>query len=261
MASERSWVSPFNYYQNNPISRTDPNGELDGDYFRLDGTYLGSDNIDDRKVYLVSKNYEPATEEKPIVLMEGDYKEVNVTIDELLQSAASANNEWEKSFEGRAAIVHAIINRKNAMNFSFDVAMGSLAGNSVGASHASRMKSIWFAGYAAFINAGAYGRNKNAVYKSCIAAALDAYNGGTDYSNGAIGWQGEDLTDASKLADGTYKRLAYRMYIKNGFMWNDEVANKNGTYPLPNITRVGYATKSNYYVGLAYYGRNIFLNH
>jgi len=32
MSEERNWVSPYNYVQNNPIMRIDPNGMLDDDY-------------------------------------------------------------------------------------------------------------------------------------------------------------------------------------------------------------------------------------
>jgi spore germination cell wall hydrolase CwlJ-like protein len=53
LAHLREWVSPYNFVQNNPIMRTDPTGALDGDYFDKDGTHLGSDGIDDGKVYTV----------------------------------------------------------------------------------------------------------------------------------------------------------------------------------------------------------------
>jgi len=53
MSDERSWISPYNYCQWNPVGRVYPSGALDGDYFAVDGTYLGSDGYNDKKVYVV----------------------------------------------------------------------------------------------------------------------------------------------------------------------------------------------------------------
>jgi len=53
LASERSWLTPYNFVQNNPIMRIDPTGALDGDYYDSDGIHLGNDGIDDDKVYTV----------------------------------------------------------------------------------------------------------------------------------------------------------------------------------------------------------------
>jgi RHS repeat-associated protein len=53
MADDRNWVSPYNYVQNNPMMRIDPDGALDGDFYNTEGNYLGNDGKNDDKVYVV----------------------------------------------------------------------------------------------------------------------------------------------------------------------------------------------------------------
>ncbi|MDD2386984.1 MAG: RHS repeat-associated core domain-containing protein [Bacteroidales bacterium] len=45
MADQRSWVSPYNYCQNNPIGRVDPTGALDNPIYDLSGKFLGTDDL------------------------------------------------------------------------------------------------------------------------------------------------------------------------------------------------------------------------
>ena len=44
MASERLWVSPYNYVQNNPVQLIDPTGALDAPIYDTEGSFLGTDD-------------------------------------------------------------------------------------------------------------------------------------------------------------------------------------------------------------------------
>ena len=44
LAEERTWMAPYNFVQNNPILRIDPNGALDSPIFDKDGNFLGTDS-------------------------------------------------------------------------------------------------------------------------------------------------------------------------------------------------------------------------
>ncbi|MEL7428247.1 MAG: RHS repeat-associated core domain-containing protein, partial [Bacteroidota bacterium] len=56
LAEERNWLSTFQYTQNNPILRVDPDGNLDGVYVNENGNFLGTDNnTDDHTVYVTSQ--------------------------------------------------------------------------------------------------------------------------------------------------------------------------------------------------------------
>ncbi|WP_222718679.1 RHS repeat-associated core domain-containing protein [Algoriphagus sp. AK58] len=54
MASEREWVSPYNYVQNNPILRTDPDGMLD-DYYNREGQFLYRDNQETDNIRVIDQ--------------------------------------------------------------------------------------------------------------------------------------------------------------------------------------------------------------
>ncbi|SMG11512.1 RHS repeat-associated core domain-containing protein [Marivirga sericea] len=44
MAEDRDWLSPYNYVQNNPMIRIDPDGALDAPIYDTAGEFLGTDN-------------------------------------------------------------------------------------------------------------------------------------------------------------------------------------------------------------------------
>jgi hypothetical protein len=55
LAHERSWLSPYNYCQWNPVGRVDPSGALDDDYFNKNGKYLGSDEAKTDNVRIINQ--------------------------------------------------------------------------------------------------------------------------------------------------------------------------------------------------------------
>ncbi len=54
LAHMRPWITPYNYAQNNPATRSDPSGLLDGDFHNEKGKYLGTDGINDNKIHIIS---------------------------------------------------------------------------------------------------------------------------------------------------------------------------------------------------------------
>ena len=51
MSDKYPSLSPYAYCANNPVKLVDPNGEEIGDFYNEYGRYLGSDGIDDHRIY------------------------------------------------------------------------------------------------------------------------------------------------------------------------------------------------------------------
>ena len=48
------WMTPYAYCANNPVKYVDPSGSEFGDYFDLEGNYLGWDGNNDGKIYFIT---------------------------------------------------------------------------------------------------------------------------------------------------------------------------------------------------------------
>ena len=57
LAAQRSWLTPYNYVQNNPVMRTDPTGALDDNYsVDSDGKVRLEESTDDNYDVVYSKS-------------------------------------------------------------------------------------------------------------------------------------------------------------------------------------------------------------
>ncbi len=85
MAHEREWVSPYNFVQNNPINRDDPNGALDNPIFDREGEFLGTDDkglqgdaiVMKREDFKQGMSHEDAVSKKTDINSSGAQKKVD----------------------------------------------------------------------------------------------------------------------------------------------------------------------------------------
>ena len=169
-------VSPYAYCHNNPINMIDPNGM--GDYYTKNGIRLGSDGINDNLAYTASGvTKEDIKDEDGNVTGQkttfNDSQKLSITNDDLniyanTVAAESSGNKTE-SF----AIASAISN------------ISEYKGKDI-------LKTIQSEGIYGYKDGGNSTNYKNNS-KNGMAAAINALTGGTDYSGGALRWDGFDL--------------------------------------------------------------------
>ncbi len=88
MSDERSWISPYNYVQWNPLNRIDPTGlldQVDDFYFDQDGKltkYVENDEPDRVYVATGNKNVDP---DDPNKVPEPEFKQVEMSAEEIEQ--------------------------------------------------------------------------------------------------------------------------------------------------------------------------------
>jgi RHS repeat-associated protein len=211
MAHLRESLTPYNFVSNNPIMRIDPDGALDGDYYNFDGTYLGSDGVDDDKVYVVNSiDSETASKGMSssdlLALRDKDFHsgstDPSATLLPIKHSEFKAiagtiyaeGTPWNLSFGEAAGIYSVMRNRASASGKSvYDIAGG---GGIYGWSERSKINS-----------SGAHKSSVNNAYRGTIEGLTNS----KDYSGGGFYWHGSDF---SKTTKGSH---AYESYYKVGF--------------------------------------------
>ncbi len=216
LADMREWVSSYNFVQNNPIFRVDPNGALDGDYYNRDGTYLGNDGIDDNKVYVANGKTVSTNKDGTSTTMFYNANELSTTHSSFRKQAATVYAESSigygiESKEEMFAI--ASVHQKNKIAFG------------VGAPLAKK-----------FLNTSLDGQSGS--MKTANAAIINALTGGQDLSNGAMQWDGAEQAMVSKdnmdkASNGKYmfkmNVMGWNITETNYKSWKSAVENNFGT--------------------------------
>jgi len=258
------WNSPYISFSNNPISRIDPTGL--GDYYAKDGSHLGSDNkkvksgdgkdnklIPDDKAYVTSqsvidKNTVDGVTDWDKVLASSTTKELGVTNSSLNKFANTVRIESGYEYSS-----------DQAESYGIASAIVNLAKIKYGGDISKTLKSEGIYGYNNGGNSTAY--NNNA--EQSMGAAINALTGGTDYSNGAIRWDGKDL--ANKGFDQYRPRTAGIFISPSLYVtYTTNIINMTGTSVSSNFSSgVHLATQGTnvgrcLYIATAAHGATIF---
>ncbi len=100
MAGKYPSLSPYTYCADNPVKLVDPNGMEYGDYYNYAGEYLGSDKIDDNKVYVAKSKTDVVNEDGTTTTSFIEAVDLGITHDEfciianiIKKESSHANNE------------------------------------------------------------------------------------------------------------------------------------------------------------------------
>jgi RHS repeat-associated protein len=217
-------LSPYVYCADNPVKLIDPNGEEIGDYYNNKGEFLGTDGINDGKVYVLKDKFEEKVKtdvfnggllnKEYVKFLQNSSDEFVYNQTELNRYAANVYNEsYGMSQEDKNKIASAMENRLKSTIYKGDVIKMTDKLMFWNDNHSKKMReierksgnkrdyppknannftyeSVSTENYRRFINTSKINRNNSGEMRGAIKAVINQGKYHPNLVNGKQNWRG-----------------------------------------------------------------------